>query len=790
MSRVIRIALFLTFCCASSTNAAEPQQASGPETKPSPVSRPIPLIEIASKTQAALESLREIESGLSTDQTTTSAANGLSDLTAEIESEIGDDTQLLRSNPSLQMLYPLKVSWQSFGDKLSAWNNELTRTGITLDEDLAHLAEQNKVWQLTLESAQQGGTTPEILQRVKDVIDSIEGTRHAVASRRAQVLALQSRAFEEAGRIRKMLTSIEQSEAGVLKGALSQNSPPIWSLMSGSQGEWTKNTGQSFFAQLRALTSFAQRLPFTFLIHALIILVLALALHWFGRQVRKWSDREPSLQGVAPIYALPVSTALALSFLLSRWTLYSQAPRLLLAIIATAALIPTVLILRRLLDRNLVPILNTIVVMFFVDQLRQICASVPLLARVLLLAQTLGAVVFLVWIIRGRRLAVTSDKTSKRLSRVTSSVLWLCLIVLSASLLSNILGYVDLANLLSSTFLLSIYFAALLYVAILIVDGLVVIALQVGPVASLRAVQLHRPMLRRRLLGVIEFLALLLFLSVLLNFLGLRTLLIQNIATVLQAELTIGSLNVSLGHILGFVGTVWASFLFAKFLRFLLEQDVYQHFKLARGTPQAISTMVQYAVLLLGFLVAMQVLGVDLNKLTILMGAFTVGVGFGLQNIINNFVSGLILLFERPIKVGDVIDVGGTVGEVRHIGIRATVVRTPDGSEVIVPNGTLISNQVTNWTFSDQQRAIEIPVTVVRGAAPQRVVELLKTTAANHPGVAKQPQPQSYVLNFSSGAVTFQLRAWTNRYEDWVQVRSDLAVAIDEALTGEGISIP
>jgi small-conductance mechanosensitive channel len=790
MSRVIRIALFLTFCCASGSNAAEAQQASRPETKPSPVSGPIPLIEIASKTQAALESLREIESGLSTDQTTTSAANGLSDLTAEIESEIGDDTQLLRSNPSLQMLYPLKVSWQSFGDKLSAWNNELTRSGITLDEDLARLDEQNKVWQQTLQSAQQGDTAPEILQRVKDVIDSIEGTRHAVDSYRAQVLALQSRAFEEAGRIRKMLTSIEQAEAGVLKGALSQNSPPVWSLMSGSQGEWTKNTGQSFFAQLRALTSFAQRLPFTFLIHALIILVLALALHWFGRQVRKWSDREPSLQRVAPIYALPVSTALALSFLLSRWTLYSQAPRLLLAIIATAALIPTVLILRRLLDRNLVPILNAIVVMFFVDQLRQICASVPLLARVLLLAQTLGAVLFLIWMIRGRRLAVRSDKTSKRLSRVTSSALWLCLIVLSASLLSNILGYVDLANLLASTFLLSIYFAALLYVAILIVDGLVVIALQVGPVASLRAAQLHRPMLRRRLLGVIEFLALLLFLSVLLNFLGLRTPLIQNIATLLQAELTIGSLNISLGHILGFVGTVWASFLFAKFLRFLLEQDVYQHFKLARGTPQAISTMVQYAVLLLGFLVAMQVLGVDLNKLTILMGAFTVGVGFGLQNIINNFVSGLILLFERPIKVGDVIDVGGTVGEVRHIGIRATVVRTPDGSEVIVPNGTLISNQVTNWTFSDQQRAIEIPVTVVRGAAPQRVVELLKTTAANHPGVAKQPQPQSYVLNFSSGAVTFQLRAWTNRYEDWVQVRSDLAVAVDEALSRESISIP
>jgi potassium-dependent mechanosensitive channel len=790
MRPVIRIALFLMFCCASSSHAAEAQQAAGPEAKPSPASRPISLIEIASKAQAALESLREIESGLFADQTTTSVTDGLSHLTAEIEAEIGDDTQLLSSNPSLNMLYPLKVSWQSFGDKLSAWNNELTRSGISLDEELTRLEEQNKVWQLTLQSVQQGGTAPEILQRVKDVTDSIERTQRVVTSRRAQVLSLQGRISDDAGRIRKMLTLIEQAEARVLKGALSQNSPPIWSLMSGSQEELAKNTGQSFLAQLRALTSFAQRAPFTFLIHALIILVLAVGLHWFGRQVRKWSEKEPSLQAVAPTYDLPVSTALALSFLSTRWLLYSQAPRLLVAITGAVALIPTALILRRLLERNLVPILNAMVVMYLVDQLRQICASVPLLARLLLLGQTLGAILFLIWLIRGRLPAITSDKTSKRLSRVTAAAVWLGLIILSASLLSNILGYVNLANLLTSTFLLSVYFAALLYVAILIVGGLITIALLVGPLASLRGVQLHRPIFHRRLLGAIKFLALLLFLDVLLNFLGLRTPLIQNIATILQADLTVGSLNVSLGHILGFVATIWASFLFAKFLRFLLEEDVYQHFQLARGTPQAISTMVQYAVLVVGFLIAMQVLGVDLNKLTILMGAFTVGVGFGLQNIINNFVSGLILLFERPIKVGDVIDVGGTVGEVRHIGVRATVIRTPDGSEVIVPNGTLISNQVTNWTFSDQQRAIEIPVTVVRGTSPQRVVELLKTVAANHPGVAKEPQPQSHVLNFSSGAVTFQLRAWTNRYEDWVQVRSDLAVAVDEALSRESIGIP
>jgi small-conductance mechanosensitive channel len=163
-------------------------------------------------------------------------------------------------------------------------------------------------------------------------------------------------------------------------------------------------------------------------------------------------------------------------------------------------------------------------------------------------------------------------------------------------------------------------------------------------------------------------------------------------------------------------------------------------------------------------------LGIDLTKVTILVGAFSVGIGFGLQNVINNFVSGLILLFERPIKIGDVIEVAGNVGEVSR-------------------NGSLISSQVTNWTFSDRQRAVEVSVNVTGGADPQHVVELLKSTAAAHPGVTKQPSPQLYVVNFSAGAVTFQLRAWTDRHEDWAQLRSDLSVAVNEALAREKISI-
>jgi potassium-dependent mechanosensitive channel len=112
-------------------------------------------------------------------------------------------------------------------------------------------------------------------------------------------------------------------------------------------------------------------------------------------------------------------------------------------------------------------------------------------------------------------------------------------------------------------------------------------------------------------------------------------------------------------------------------------------------------------------------------------------------------------------------------------GIRASVIRTADGSEIILPNGSLISSQVTNWTLSDRKRTAQVSVNVAGGADPQRVVELLKSTAATHPGVAKEPSPQVYVVNFSAGAVTFQLRAWIDRYEDLAQLRSDLSLAVN-----------
>src|SRR5262249_22674858 len=155
-----------------------------------------------------------------------------------------------------------------------------------------------------------------------------------------------------------------------------------------------------------------------------------------------------------------------------------------------------------------------------------------------------------------------------------------------------------------------------------------------------------------------------------------------------------------------FAVTVWVAFTISSIIRFILQEDVFTRLRLARGLPAALSSLVHYFILLIGFLLRLAALGLDLHRVTILARALGVGLGLGLQNIVNNVVSGLILLVERPIQVGETVEIGDLLGEVHRIGIRSSTVRTWEGAEVIVPNGNLIADKVTNWTLSDRTRRI------------------------------------------------------------------------------------
>jgi small-conductance mechanosensitive channel len=209
------------------------------------------------------------------------------------------------------------------------------------------------------------------------------------------------------------------------------------------------------------------------------------------------------------------------------------------------------------------------------------------------------------------------------------------------------------------------------------------------------------------------------------------------------------------------------------------------------GVRQAFGTIFRYVVVIIGLIIIVETVGIDLSALTIVAGALGVGVGFGLQSITNNVVSGLVILFERPIKVGDRIQVGDVAGDVMDISARATTVRTNDNISIIVPNSDFITEKVINWSHSDRIVRIHVPVGVAYKSDPERVRQVLLQIADAHPGVLKSPAPDVVFEEFGDSALKFVLRVWTSQYIAMPTIlQSDLNFAIKKQLKEAGIEIP
>jgi len=209
------------------------------------------------------------------------------------------------------------------------------------------------------------------------------------------------------------------------------------------------------------------------------------------------------------------------------------------------------------------------------------------------------------------------------------------------------------------------------------------------------------------------------------------------------------------------------------------------------GVSEATGSIVRYVVISIGFLMILQSAGVDLSAITVLAGALGIGVGFGLQNITSNFVSGIIILFERPIKVGDRIEVNNILGDVVNISPRATTIVSNDNISIIVPNSEFISSTVINWSHTDRLVRYRIPVGVSYDSDPEVVRDILLEAAAEHPGVLKTPETQVLLEEFADSALVFMLSVWTNTFtERPLILRSELNYIIFKKLKAHGIEIP
>ena len=221
-----------------------------------------------------------------------------------------------------------------------------------------------------------------------------------------------------------------------------------------------------------------------------------------------------------------------------------------------------------------------------------------------------------------------------------------------------------------------------------------------------------------------------------------------------------------------------------------LLQRMLRRMHIKEGAKEAICRILHYAIITLGAFIAVEQAGIDLTALAAVSAVLMVGIGFGLQNITNNFISGPILLFERPVQVGDYVEVSGVQGCVRSIRARSTMVETLDSVSIIVPNSNFIAQNVTNWSYQDAKVRIHISVGVSYSSDVDLVGETLLRVGKSHPEVLQNPEPRIQFLEFGDSSLNFDLLVWIDDPSRQYFVRSDLNFAIVNAFREEGITIP
>jgi small-conductance mechanosensitive channel len=311
----------------------------------------------------------------------------------------------------------------------------------------------------------------------------------------------------------------------------------------------------------------------------------------------------------------------------------------------------------------------------------------------------------------------------------------------------------------------------------------------VRPLRYLRIIQLHREVIERRGLALLRWAG---GIAWIVGSLGAFTILdkVTDLAgAALAVPLGWGAVKASVGDLLAFGVSVWVAVVVGRLTRFVLREDVFPRVRMAKGLPAALSSAAQYGIVLLGLFLALVALGVDFTRLTIILGALGVGVGFGLQNAVSNVVAGLILFFERSIRVGDVVRIGDIEGEVQSMRVRASTIRIWGGAEVIVPNADLISEKIANLTLSDRRIRVEIPVGVPYGTAPEQVSRLMVDVARAHPNVLKVPAPTVLFQSLGDSALLVELRCWADDFDAFLIVRSEVTAAVYGALAEAGIPI-
>lgn len=714
-----------------------------------------------------------------------------------IEKSVADKNGLfaygeLRTLPVLR-LESMERHWKFDARQYARWRADMQGLVAPYAQDAAELALRRADWELTRQGMSPDSTPAALRSRVDAVAARLQQAEQALSSPLAEQIGLGRRANLLAARIQTGQQAVDDAIAYTDRRLFRRDAPPLWRVddagalrqdVAASLGREVESENR-FVAQYAAADLGNQRL-----LYGLQLLLLPCLL-WVA-----WRHRRRGLDPTSPsatdaelrVIRRPFSTWVLLS-MIGVLVFEPNAPLFVHQLAMLVALVPVLRLMPQQGRRLLGPWPYLATAFYLLQRLAVLLMASAYLYRLYYLALAmlaLAATGWLLWRSRGQRFAGVAG----RAGRLVHGLAWVAVAMLLASMVANVLGNVSLAEMLTTGIIESGYFALVLYAAVTVLDTLL---RRLGARREVRRLWLMRRH-GGNLLDTLSTWARVAAVVGWVVYTMIRFRLFRPVYDTGKAIVThrfeYGELSISLGHVLVFcIGVVVAVWI-ARTLRALLREEVLPRLSLPRGVDNSIASLSYYVLLLLGLLAALSAAGFKIGQLAFMFGALGVGVGLGLQDVVKNFVSGLILMFERPVKPGDAVDISGTAGRVRTIGMRATTLRTFEGADVVVPNGMLLSDKVTNWTLVDQNRRVDVDLGVAYGSDVTRVMQLLQETTRSTPGIADDPAPAVLFTGFGASSLDFAIRAWTQRFDEWSTIRSDLMTRLHAALDDASIEIP
>lgn len=789
------VLLFLSFILShnlnaqevmSQTLAEEPSQANSDSV----VLKPFTTIGITQQLETTNRMI--IESGKQhlTEEEVAAFSRELDSLFSQVTRFLGDSSTVTLEGLSARELDQISLRAEFYQNQIVGLQDRLSKETKVLESELMLLHGNRQRWQLTLAQEADNQALESRFIRIQSTVQKVDSMLNLLQGDMLVILEMQDNLVDKNTALEDVNSRVKDQKVLLGETIFNRDVPGFFKDLHnlrhpGLARSHLEKFKESVISDI-ALVKAGYIRAFTL---SLLMLITLLALSiWLKKNQARWISE--SHANLIDLHRTIINSPVASSLFLTALSIRLLVPDLPLTFYATnliLLMVPLVLLMIRIYGGVFKSWIIVLVIVMSTNLLYELSYQPGVLIRIFLMGMSVAGIWLFTWVYIKKPFV---ELIKNNLIYSTFRGLLLLFLVLQfLSIIANLAGAFRLAEFLSLIPIQITLLAIAIQLTTKLADTILFLILSSNYMDKLNIIREEFRLIYRKGLWLIDFLLLLLFVSYALRILRIRDLIFDWGRGVLADARHIGAIEISLGSILIFVFVIWLSIMISRIISHVLEKDVFTRVSTAKGIPGTVILLLKIALISAGFLLAAGASGMHLTNLSIVLGAFSVGIGFGLQNIFNNMVSGLILAFERPINVGDVIQVGELMGTVRSIGLRSSTVKSFDGAEVIVPNGNLISNEMINWTLSDSNRRMDIRVGVAYASNPELVLSILKEIATGHAGVQQHPAPKAYFIDFGDSALNFRLLAWV-QLDNRLEVESEINVLINQKLAEAGIEIP